>query len=190
MAVTLTSPVEGKDVGESYSGPREEWLVLHGYAARQTDTDGVNATDVDAKDDPTLPENREDPPEDGPDGWTREDGEAVLAFKKVESIENLGPEAVKPAGLEHPTRHGTTDLNSVEEDEDKLSKKIHKGVDKVLERATEDDRLAVVPQADPTPAEVKQVETADPESEKVVKRSAKAREKAETDIPESSVNVK
>lgn len=34
MAVELTQQVEGKNVGDSYSGEREEWLVENGYAKK------------------------------------------------------------------------------------------------------------------------------------------------------------
>lgn len=34
MAVELTQQVEGKNVGDTYSGAREEWLVENGYAKK------------------------------------------------------------------------------------------------------------------------------------------------------------
>ena len=62
MTVELTSPCEGKEPGETYSGEREEWLVQNGYAKRvRSKTDKHLATDVKADKDPTLAANREDP---------------------------------------------------------------------------------------------------------------------------------
>lgn len=64
MAVTLTSPVLGKAVGESYTGPLEDWLLAEGYAKRTGYTGpGVSnsgATDVVPAKDPQLPQNRTD----------------------------------------------------------------------------------------------------------------------------------
>ena len=195
MSVILTSPVEGKDVGETYSGDREDWLVAHGYAARTGDFDGVNVTDVPADKDPTLPENREAPPAQGVDAYLEEDGEAILGFDRLNKVNETtiegNPELLKPpAGLEGTDRrtHGTVDLNGVEQSEDKHSKKFQTGA-KVVDKLDADDaRRDTVPQADFRPISEKQPE-ADKESEKVVKRAEKVLEKAETDIPETSINA-
>lgn len=62
MAVELTSPAEGKQAGESYSGPNEEWLVANGYATRSgDDSDNHLNTTVTADSDPTNADNREAP---------------------------------------------------------------------------------------------------------------------------------
>lgn len=65
MSVTLHSPVEGLAAGETYSGPREDWLVAQGYASRDK-VDGLHATSVEVAKDPTVAENREAPDEDAP----------------------------------------------------------------------------------------------------------------------------
>lgn len=203
MSVILTSPVEGKDVGETYSGEREDWLVANGYAARPGATDGLHMSDVDAKDDPTLAANREAPVEDGPDGYLRQDGKQVLAVKKVESIENLGPAFVKHAGLEgsHPTRHGEGAGfgDDTRIGEDKLSKKIQKGSEELQAKRAEDPLLDGVPQADARGAGNDQegmlakIDEADKASEKASERSHKLREHAtespRIDIPADEINV-
>lgn len=65
MAVELTSPVLGLDVGASYTGTLEDWLLTQGYAKRAGYTGpgvaNTGPTDVAPGDDPTLPENREAP---------------------------------------------------------------------------------------------------------------------------------
>lgn len=67
MAVTLTSPVEGKQPGEPYSGEREDYLLAEGYARRDGyDGPGVANTgpaSIDPKDHPQPPQNREAPEE-------------------------------------------------------------------------------------------------------------------------------
>lgn len=65
MVVTITSEIFGKQPGETYDGPQEDWLLAQGYA-RQDDYEGpgvsnTGATDVDPGDDPTLASNREAP---------------------------------------------------------------------------------------------------------------------------------
>ena len=65
MTVTLTSPVLGKAVGETYTGALEPWLLAEGYA-KQDAYEGIGvsntgATAVDPDEDPTNPANREDP---------------------------------------------------------------------------------------------------------------------------------
>ena len=61
MRVKLHDDVEGHKSGETVDVPdeRAKWLVANGYASTAADADGVHATSVPAKDDPTLAENRE-----------------------------------------------------------------------------------------------------------------------------------
>lgn len=66
MTVTLTSPVFGKGVGDTYTGSQEAWLLSQGYAKRAGYTGpGVSntgpAAGFTASADPTLGENREAP---------------------------------------------------------------------------------------------------------------------------------
>lgn len=66
MTVTLTSPVLGKAVGDTYTGTLEDWLLSNGYAKRAgyTGPGVANTGPVKgyvAADDPTLAENREAP---------------------------------------------------------------------------------------------------------------------------------
>ena len=65
MAVEITSPVLGKEVGESYTGPLEAWLLAEGYASQESYTGvgvaNTGATAVDPDDDPTVAANREEP---------------------------------------------------------------------------------------------------------------------------------
>lgn len=66
MTVTLTSPVLGKNVADSYTGPLEDWLLSEGYARRAGYTGpGVKnvgpTVNFDVDGDPTLAENRETP---------------------------------------------------------------------------------------------------------------------------------
>lgn len=68
MAVTLTSPALGLDVGDTYTGDEEAWLLAQGYAERDGYTGpGVSNTGLAAEspdDDLTLASNREPAP-----GW-------------------------------------------------------------------------------------------------------------------------
>lgn len=67
--VTLTSQVLGRDVGDTYTGPEEDWLVAQGYARLDSptgDEPGVSNTgpaDVTPDKDLTLAENREPRPD-------------------------------------------------------------------------------------------------------------------------------
>lgn len=65
MAVTLTSPVLGQDVGFVYTGVHEAWLLANGYAEQDAYTGpGVansGAAGVDLDEDPREPANREAP---------------------------------------------------------------------------------------------------------------------------------
>lgn len=65
MTVELTSPVLGKNVGESYTGSLEDWLLANGYAKRAGYTgpgvSNTGAVDVAPAADPTLASNREAP---------------------------------------------------------------------------------------------------------------------------------
>lgn len=210
MPVTLTSPVEGKKVGETYSGEREDWLVANGYAARAGDFDGLHVTDVDATQDPTLAANREAPPVQGGDvdAVEAEDGEAILgtrqssAAKNVPQVEvdydNLDPRLevapqarLVPAGLEDtdPRVHGTgVLLDGSEYGEDKLRAQVN-AQDEAAKPAEENELLQVAPQADPRKA-VEKTEEADAQSEASREASAKVLEGAEfPDIPETAANV-
>ena len=65
MTVTMRSEAYGKQVGETYTGPEEAWLLAEGYAF-QTGYEGIGvsntgATDVAPAADPQLAVNREDP---------------------------------------------------------------------------------------------------------------------------------
>lgn len=42
MTVKLTSPVEGKQPGDTYTGANEAYLLASGYAVRTTAIDAVN----------------------------------------------------------------------------------------------------------------------------------------------------
>ena len=72
MKIELTSPVEGKQPGETVdvAKDRAEWLLQNGYAKPAADDNdeeyGLLATSVEAKADPTLAENREKPGEKVP----------------------------------------------------------------------------------------------------------------------------
>lgn len=66
MTVELTSPVLGKEVGETYTGNLESWLLAEGYA-KQAGYTGVGVsntgdTTVGPDYDPTSASNREDAP--------------------------------------------------------------------------------------------------------------------------------
>jgi hypothetical protein len=199
MPVTLTSPAEGLRVGDTYRGEREDWLVDNGYAARAGDFDGLHATSVDAKDDPTLAANREAPPVQGGDvdAVQAEDGEAILAARQLdEDLDprlEVAPQArLVPAGLEDTDAriHGTgVLLDGSEYDEDKLAAKLSaRSSRRAAERAQDDPVLEVAPQADPRQRHelAKEIEK---ESKAVAKRSEKVRDRAEFDIPETSANV-
>lgn len=63
MAVILTSPVLGLNVGASYTGPEEDWLLAEGYARRDAYSGpgvlNTGPTDVVPAKDPQLAANRE-----------------------------------------------------------------------------------------------------------------------------------
>ena len=67
MAVELTSPAVGKNVGDSHTGPEEDWLLAEGYAKRAGYTGpGVSNTGpagASVANDLTSADNREDPGE-------------------------------------------------------------------------------------------------------------------------------
>lgn len=68
MRIKLHDDVEGHKSGETVDVPesRAKWLLENGYASQAgRDADGVHATSVEAKLDPTLAENRKDEPEPG-----------------------------------------------------------------------------------------------------------------------------
>ena len=83
MKIELTSPVEGKQPGETVdvAKDRAEWLLQNGYAkpaAADNDEEyGVLATSVERKADPTLAENREKPGEKVPGVEPEENDEPV-----------------------------------------------------------------------------------------------------------------
>jgi hypothetical protein len=72
VAVTLTSPALGHDVGFVYSGPEEDWLLASGYARRDGYTgpgvSNTGLTDVLPAKDPELAVNREPAPSHEADG--------------------------------------------------------------------------------------------------------------------------
>lgn len=76
MTVELTSPVLGQDVGSTYTGTLEAWLLASGYAkqAGYTGPGVANTGDAAAAldDDPREPENRDDAPR-----WPAEDARNV-----------------------------------------------------------------------------------------------------------------
>lgn len=80
MAVTMTSEALGKQPGETYTGPEEDWLLAQGYAKRDGYTGpGVSNTgpsDVAPANDPTQRENRE-PAQTGFDDQHRPNPEPV-----------------------------------------------------------------------------------------------------------------
>jgi len=134
MAVELTSPVEGKAVGETYSGDREDWLVEQGYAKRgsgkaeksREDSPEVeekqapsvgdfrNATDVKADKDPTLAQNREHRDEPTP-------------HEVDPTTEIKGPGATQEPSTEQA--HGVPDPSTVVPGKD--STKLEKSAEKV-----------------------------------------------------------
>lgn len=65
MTVNITSPVLGKNVGETYTGSLESWLLANGYASQAAYTGpgvaNTGATDVAVANDPRLASNREAP---------------------------------------------------------------------------------------------------------------------------------
>lgn len=65
MTVELTSPVLGQDVGYSYTGPLEAWLLAEGYAKQAGYTgpgvSNTGAASTAPDNDPRLHENREAP---------------------------------------------------------------------------------------------------------------------------------
>lgn len=66
MTVTLTSPVFGKQVDDTYTGPEEAWLLANGYA-KQASYTGIGVSNTGLASTPpskdlTLAENREDAP--------------------------------------------------------------------------------------------------------------------------------
>lgn len=66
MTVELTSPVLGQDVGSTYTGTLEAWLLASGYAKQAEYTgpgvSNTGAAAADLADDPREPENRSDRP--------------------------------------------------------------------------------------------------------------------------------
>lgn len=66
MTVQLTSPVLGKQPGDTYTGSMEDWLLSEGYAKKAGYTgpgvSNTGATDVVPAKDPGLPGNRGDKP--------------------------------------------------------------------------------------------------------------------------------
>lgn len=63
MVVEMTSEAMGVQVGQTYSGPEENWLLAEGYAKRANYTgpgvSNTGPTDVEPDLDPTVAENRE-----------------------------------------------------------------------------------------------------------------------------------
>lgn len=65
MTVTLTSPVLGKNVGDTYTGSMEAWLLAEGYASQAGYTgpgvSNTGAASTTPANDPQLHDNREAP---------------------------------------------------------------------------------------------------------------------------------
>lgn len=82
MTVTLTSPVLGKAVGDTYTGTLEDWLLASGYAKKAGYTgpgvSNTGATDVVPAKDPSLPGNRGDKAH-WPEGETDAQANATIA---------------------------------------------------------------------------------------------------------------
>ena len=102
MKIELTSPVEGKQPGETVdvAKDRAEWLLQNGYA-KPADGDndekyGVLATSVERKADPTLAENREKPGEKVP-GVDPDKNDEPIEEKTGEVVEEPKPTAKKTA---------------------------------------------------------------------------------------------
>ena len=85
MTVTLTSPVLGQDVGSTYTGDLEPWLLAQGYAKRADYTGpGVSNTGPASDDltqDPREPENREDEAR-----WPAEDATNVTIANDADNL--------------------------------------------------------------------------------------------------------
>lgn len=94
MTVTLTSPCMGKDVGETYTGPGETWLVAMGYAVNSAsgnpEATGANIAYAGS----FTPEPGSDNQTDysgtiGPDGLnTLADGGEAVAVLEVDDLSN------------------------------------------------------------------------------------------------------
>ena len=102
MKIELTSPVEGKQPGETVdvAKDRAEWLLQNGYAKPADDSNdeeyGVLATSVERKADPTLAENREKPGEKVP-GVDNDTNDKPVEEKTGEVVEEPKPAAKKTA---------------------------------------------------------------------------------------------
>ena len=102
MPVVLDSPAYGQQVGTTYTGPEEDWLLANGYAHRAGYTGpGVSNTGpagTTPENDPTLAVNREDAPErgitDDPDAKDYQFGTDEELAPRLESIEPAAGPAV------------------------------------------------------------------------------------------------
>lgn len=110
MTVELTSPALGLEVGDTYTGPEEAWLLAEGYAKQDGYTgpgvSNTGPTDVEPDEDPGLAENREEPPARNDDG-TVEAGGPDYDFD-IGGIDTEAPDAdfaLEPA--EGPAAGGT-----------------------------------------------------------------------------------
>lgn len=77
MTVTLTSPVEGKQPGDTYTGPDEAWLIASGYAKKTAGPYTGPGLSNTGPADTTITANREYTPRDhqiAGDGGTPEAG--------------------------------------------------------------------------------------------------------------------
>lgn len=87
MVVTLTSQVLGQEVGSTYTGQLEDWLLASGYAKRASYTGvGVSNTGAAAaplSKDPREPENREAP------HWPEGESEDDLNWSIANDADNL-----------------------------------------------------------------------------------------------------
>lgn len=120
MSVELTSPVEGKQAGETYSGPLEDFYVTNGYAKRDGESDLHLATSVNADSDPTLAANREAPDADkvkhGSSRAKAVDGKNAPEVKLGEPLHVEGdepgavPPTVRPSDLEERAKRAEADV--------------------------------------------------------------------------------
>lgn len=98
MTVELTSPVLGKQVGDTHTGPEEAWLLANGYAKQAGYTGpGVSNTgpsDVGPSDELTDAANREQPGEtyDVDLGGVDDEGPTLLGVEPAEGAAAGGDE--------------------------------------------------------------------------------------------------
>lgn len=95
MTVTLTSEALGKQPGATYTGPEEDWLLSEGYAKKANYTgpgvSNTGPTDVVPAKDPSLPENREEPPKRSNDSREEDPGRTDPAMTPGQPAEPIKP---------------------------------------------------------------------------------------------------